>query len=88
MQAGLWAGLREWCHLTGQRPIVDAALGDGILAQFRAANLVDRPRLAAINAVMIDWLERCRTRDWRLIADQGSLLDAVERQLGDENPSG
>ena len=27
MQAGLWAGLREWCHLTRERPVVNAAVG-------------------------------------------------------------
>ena len=81
IQASLWAGLREWCHLTREQPIIDSTLAQGILAQFRAANPVGRPRLAALNAVMIEWLERCRGQGWRLVADNISLLDALESKL-------
>ena len=60
IQAGLWAGLREWCHITQQRLIVPPDLTKAVLAQFRAANAAGHPRIAALNAVMIDWLERCQ----------------------------
>ena len=88
MQAGLWSGLREWCHTYRERPVVDAALAEGILAQFRAADSVGRPRLTALNAIMIDWLERCQAQQWRLVADQDSLLDALESRLDGANTSG
>ncbi len=81
MQAGLWAGVREWCHISGEQPVVDAALAEGILAQFHAARPVGRPRQAALNAVMIEWLERCQRQGWRLVADHDLLLDALELQL-------
>ena len=87
MQAGLWAGLREWCHTYRERPVVDAALAEGILAQFRAADLVGRPRLTALNVIMIDWLERCQAQQWRLVVEQDSLLDALERQLHGKSTS-
>jgi len=82
MQAGLWGGLREWCHVSAERPIVNADLAEGILAQFRAAAPAGRPRLAAFNAIMIDWLERCQRNEWRLVVDHESLLDALESRLG------
>ena len=81
IQAGLWAGLREWCHLSREKLIADGPLAEDILAQFRAADPVGRPRLADLNAVMIDWLERCRDHGWYLIADDDSLLDALELWL-------
>ncbi len=87
IQAALWAGLREWCHLSRERLIVDAELGNGILAQFRAADPGSR-RLAAISAVMIEWLERCRHQDWRLVVDQDSLFDALERRLRVQDTGG
>lgn len=79
-QAGLWTGLREWCHLNGEELTVDAVIAEDILAQFRAADPVGRPRIAALNAVMIDWLERCQARAWHLVADSVPLLDALENQ--------
>nr|WP_294556905.1 hypothetical protein [uncultured Rhodopila sp.] len=30
---------------------------------------------------MIDWLERCQKQNWRLVVDQDSLPDALERQV-------
>jgi hypothetical protein len=81
MQASLWAGMRELCHLSGRRPTVDAAIAEGILAQFRAAKPVGRPRLAALNAIMIGWLERCRDQGWRLVVERDSIVDALEHQL-------
>ena len=81
IQAGLWTGLREWCHLSCEKLTADGPLAEGILAQFRAADPVGRPRLAGLNAVMIDWLERCRDHGWYLIADDDSLLDALELWL-------
>jgi hypothetical protein len=74
IQAGIWAGLREWCHLTQRQPSVDPKLAKGILAQFRSAS-ADRPRTQALNSVMIDWLERSEVQDWQLVADRIPLLD-------------
>ncbi len=69
MQAGLWFGLREWCRLRQESVVVDASLGDAILAQFRAAAPVNRPRMTAFNAMMIEWLKRCHDRGWSLALD-------------------
>ena len=87
IQAGIWSGLREWCHLTREKLTVDPVLAEGILAQFRAASPVGRPRLSALNAVMIDWLERSRDCGWRLLADEDSLLGALEHRLHTHGPS-
>lgn len=81
IQARLWAGLREWCHVSRAESVVDAVLAESILAQFRAADPVGRPRLAALNAVMIDWLERCEQQNWRLVVEQEPLLDTLERYI-------
>jgi hypothetical protein len=81
IQARLWAGLREWCHISRAEPVADAVLAEGILAQFQVADPVDRPRLAAFNSVMIDWLERCEQQNWRLIAEPEPLLEALERHI-------
>jgi hypothetical protein len=81
IQAGLWAGLREWCHITQQRLTTDSDLTKAILSQFRAANALGRPRVGAVNTVMIDWLERCKDHGWELVTDKIPLLDAVENKL-------
>jgi hypothetical protein len=87
IQAGLWAGLREWCHITQQRLIVPRDLTKAVLAQFRAANAAGHPRIAALNAVMIHWLECCQDQGWKLVADTVSLLNAVENQLRSQEAS-
>jgi len=81
IQALIWAGLRDWCHLTGQRIVVDPALAEGILAQFQAADTVGRPRRTAMHALLIDWLQRCRAEAWNLVVEREPLLDAIERQV-------
>ena len=50
-------------------------------SQFRAANALGRPRVGAVNTVMIDWLERCKDHGWELVTDKIPLLDAVENKL-------
>ncbi|MBI5130286.1 MAG: hypothetical protein HZA66_12655 [Rhodopseudomonas palustris] len=81
IESGLWAGLREWCHIMQQPLIVASVTAEAILGQFRAADPLGRIRVAALNAVMIDWLERSQDQGWKLVADPVSLLHAVENQL-------
>ena len=81
IQAGIWAGLREWCHITQSQMNVPPEIAEAVHAQFRAADAIDRPRVAALNAVMIDWLDRCKGHGWKIIADEVPLLNAVERQI-------
>ena len=88
IQAGLWAGLREWCHISKQRLPVASDMATGILSQFRATDAVESPRVAALNAVMIDWLERCKDDGWNLVVDELSLLNALEYRLGFEAVGG
>jgi hypothetical protein len=90
-QAAVWAGLREWCHLTRECLVIDPVVAERTLAEFRAtADPMCRSRVAALNIVIIEWLNRARRQDWRLVVERTPLLDAVERQLGVERtgPSG
>ncbi len=48
MQSGLWAALREWCHISCDRPVVVSSLAERALDGFRAADPVGRPRRAAV----------------------------------------
>ena len=79
-QTLVWGGLREWCYITNRSLVVEADLAEAILAQFGAAD-PGRPRIRALNAVMIKWLVRCRSNRWHLIAEEEPLLDALEREL-------
>jgi hypothetical protein len=81
IQAGLWAGLREWCHITQSQLVVPSELAEAVLAQFRVSDPQDRPRVSALNTVMIDWLERCKDNGWKLVCDESSLLTVVEHQI-------
>jgi len=79
IRVSLWAGLREWCHLSGDQPRVDAKQGQSMLVQMQAASPNAGARARALDMVMIDWLERCRDHDWRCVADKNSLKAAVDR---------
>ena len=87
MQAGLWAGLREWSRFSGIQLAVEAELAEPLLAQFRAANLSDRPRMAAFNETMIRWLERCQGAGWRLVAEERPLAIELAHLLGNSHAS-
>jgi hypothetical protein len=81
IQAGLWAGLREWCHITQSQLVVPSDLAEEVLAQFRVSDPQDRPRVSALNTAMIDWLERCKDNGWKLVSDESSLLTVIEHKI-------
>ena len=69
IQAGMWFGLKEWCAANGVQVEVSPALGEAILAQFRAAAPPKGSILADVNQQMLVWLEGCRLKDWNLSAE-------------------
>jgi hypothetical protein len=79
-QGWLWLGFREWLHLAQERFVADQSLAEQILGAFRAADPVGRRRLALLNAVMIDWLERSQRQGWLMITERESLFDALQRR--------
>lgn len=83
IQTTVWAGFREWCRLGGQELKLDSALGEAILAQFRSAAQIGRARWAALDLVMIEWIERCQENDWWVVAEPTTLLQALRAQLGE-----
>ncbi|HEX8585840.1 MAG TPA: hypothetical protein VF680_15700 [Allosphingosinicella sp.] len=66
IQASMWFGLKEWYGLQHEVISLSPTLGDGILAQFKAAAPPEDSRIAKLNLQMVAWLEECRGLGWTL----------------------
>jgi hypothetical protein len=75
IQVQLWLGLRELAQRRGPgRFKIPAAEGDKALGMWKKARGTTR-RHEALNALMIEWLERCSRAGWHLEPDPMTLVE-------------
>jgi len=82
MQVQLWLGLREMARIRIDPVSVSSQLAEPILVLWRATlenkpGDSVRPRVRALNAGMIAWLECCKAADWRLVPPEAEPPDAT-----------
>ncbi|MBZ5520734.1 MAG: hypothetical protein LAP21_00610 [Acidobacteriia bacterium] len=75
----LWLGLREIARLMPEEIQISHELGEGLLLLWRKSDS-NLERHLQLNRIMVPWLERCSSSDWRLLREPNSLYDELSRE--------